>query len=293
LGGISNYSHSSLTSTNKPKTISPPLISSSKAASSTVKYAIKPSPIQNKKEDNWELTKIEAYMTPNKEKTMKFTFLEKQQKVKPQLQKMSPKPQSKANLLSKTKDIRFNNTLKSFGVSNKAGRTYDRTTKINQDIAFYFKNFLQIRNLYLFGVLDGHGNSGHILAKDIKKLVQQNMVSYEEEHKKSKGSSLFLQGKEARKNLMIKTFEKTQVEVLSSNISDAERSGSTASLVLIFGKTLLCANVGDSRVIIASENKDKEWVATVLSKDHKPDAMDESARIKAAGGKVDQYRGRG
>jgi len=253
---------------------------------------MKPNAALIKKEDILKINETASYRTPNKETTMKFTFLKEQQKSKLQLQSMSPKPQGKASLLSKFTDTRFNNTLKGFGVFTKAGCTSDKATKINQDIAFHSKNFLQIRNLYLFGVLDGHGDSGHILAKDIKKLLKQNMIGYEEENKKTKGRSLFLQGKEARKNLLIRTFEKTQIEVLSSNISDPERSGSTASLVLLFGKTLLCANVGDSRVIIASENKDKEWIATVLSKDHKPDDVEESTRIKAAGGKVDQYRGR-
>eukprot|EP00826_Nyctotherus_ovalis_P041168 TRINITY_DN4116_c0_g3_i1.p1 TRINITY_DN4116_c0_g3~~TRINITY_DN4116_c0_g3_i1.p1 ORF type:complete len:319 (-),score=48.53 TRINITY_DN4116_c0_g3_i1:446-1402(-) len=295
LSGVSSYSHTALRAGKKPS----PILSAtslSKPVNVLAKPALKPSSkiaIQDKAEKKANIRqspKAQLHKTPT---TTKWTLTKEVQFAKLQAHAMSksPKPQSKTNLLAKA-DMRFDNTLKSFGIFSKTGCTADKASKINQDAAFYKKNFFQIRNVHLFGVLDGHGDSGHILAEDIKKLIQQNLIGLEEENKKNKGCSLFLQGKEARKNLAVKAFEKTQEEVLSGNIADANKSGSTASLLFLFGKSLLCANVGDSRMILASQTKDQTWTSAVLSKDHKPDSEAESARIKAAGGCVDQYRGR-
>ena len=66
---------------------------------------------------------------------------------------------------------------------------------------------------------------------------------------------------------------------------DKTFSGTTAVCCLIIGNKLTVANVGDSRIILASRQGDKD-VAEEVSIDHKPERPDEKARIHAAGGRV-------
>ena len=67
----------------------------------------------------------------------------------------------------------------------------------------------------------------------------------------------------------------------------SQNSGSTACSVLLTTrqKSLVCANVGDSRAVLCREGR-----AIDLSRDHKPELAEESARIKAAGGYVEGNR---
>jgi len=79
---------------------------------------------------------------------------------------------------------------------------------------------------------------------------------------------------------------------------DVSFSGTTMIFVLIKGSVLYCANVGDSRALIARQVNDtgntttsgRHWMSIVLSRDHKPDEKDESARIFQWGGRVESYQ---
>ena len=53
------------------------------------------------------------------------------------------------------------------------------------------------------------------------------------------------------------------------------KCGSTASIVLIVGKHIFCANIGDSRTVLSRQGK-----AVNLSLDHKASRPDEIIRIK-------------
>jgi serine/threonine protein phosphatase PrpC len=61
-----------------------------------------------------------------------------------------------------------------------------------------------------------------------------------------------------------------------------ERKGCTANVLLIYDGTLICANAGDSRCLVAEGG-----VAIPLSKDHKPANKKERERIRNAGLRVD------
>jgi serine/threonine protein phosphatase PrpC len=66
---------------------------------------------------------------------------------------------------------------------------------------------------------------------------------------------------------------------------DTEFSGTTLSMAIIRGNTLIGVNIGDSRVILGLE-KDGKIVAEEFTHDHKPDSPLEKERILAAGGRV-------
>ena len=53
-------------------------------------------------------------------------------------------------------------------------------------------------------------------------------------------------------------------------------SGSTVVLTFISNNLIICANCGDSRAILISENENK---IIFLSRDHKPELPEEKKRI--------------
>jgi len=74
-----------------------------------------------------------------------------------------------------------------------------------------------------------------------------------------------------------KIYDQIQDELTCSTIN-ASASGSTLVNVIIHNSTVLCANVGDSRAILARQSKNylilvdkKNWEVVYLSQDHKPD----------------------
>ncbi len=89
------------------------------------------------------------------------------------------------------------------------------------------------------------------------------------------------------------SFRQANAELLTLPF-DVDYSGSTVVIALVLGRRLICANVGDSRAVLGSlKGKDaqKTWVATALSRDHKPDLPDEKRRILQSEGRVEQFRG--
>ncbi|KAK3736305.1 hypothetical protein QZH41_020770 [Actinostola sp. cb2023] len=64
-------------------------------------------------------------------------------------------------------------------------------------------------------------------------------------------------------------------------------SGTTAAVVIIRGRKMYVAHVGDSGVVLASQNKVTKAVhARAITSDHKPESPEEKKRIEALGGKV-------
>ena len=70
------------------------------------------------------------------------------------------------------------------------------------------------------------------------------------------------------------------------NIDEEGDSGTTACVVLLTPHSILCANAGDSRSVLATSSLSDSDAVIPLSFDHKPDDAPEEARIRAAGGYV-------
>ena len=62
-----------------------------------------------------------------------------------------------------------------------------------------------------------------------------------------------------------------------------DRSGSCAVIALIVADMCYLANVGDSRAIMSVDGGEK---ILTLSRDHKPEAPDETKRIEENGGRI-------
>ena len=89
-------------------------------------------------------------------------------------------------------------------------------------------------------------------------------------------------------NTIKDSFQKTHEDILDRSF-DTNYSGTTVCSVFIYGKVLFCANVGDSRAIIGRQENDK-WMSLALSKDHKPDNIEEKKRILNKNGRVEAYK---
>ena len=137
--------------------------------------------------------------------------------------------------------------------------------------------------------MDGHGDYGKVISDYVKTNLPLNIQLLEAKNKKT-SKELGLLNESTRKQLMIESFAKSQEDLTIKLKDESSQSGATATLVFIIGKTLFCANVGDSRAILGtvSEGKTIEWNVTRISNDHKPEMQLELRRITEAKGKVAQ-----
>ena len=78
-------------------------------------------------------------------------------------------------------------------------------------------------------------------------------------------------------------------KALGSSRIDCEFSGSTSVVSFLKGKTLTTAWVGDSRGVMGRTKKGGGYEAVALTKDHKPTAPEEKARIVATNGRVERW----
>ena len=160
--------------------------------------------------------------------------------------------------------------IKNYSSYSLGGTDGFRRPKTNQD-SFLTK---QDGKNYIFGVFDGHGLEGHLISQLIKKYLSDNV-----------NSSMF----SSRENIF-SIFKQLSSVVNTSHSFDAMESGSTAVITFISNETIICANCGDSRAILISDNENN---IISLSRDHKPDLPDEKKRIIECGGRVDRICGMG
>ena len=188
-------------------------------------------------------------------------------------------------------DLYSHNSLSSFGSFSKSGRNHDRSSKRNQDSFVTIPNFMKSSYIHLFGVMDGHGNYGKTISTKISEDLPNFIETLESDHKTSFRDSILYKGKVFREQLMLRAFERAENSLISECAEDSKDSGSTATIVCLIGKILLCANVGDSRAILCSEYNGI-WTAEQITIDHKPEYGLERDRIIYSGGIVDACRGK-
>ena len=169
----------------------------------------------------------------------------------------------------------INQTQKNYYLKNYSSYTLGGTDafkrpKTNQD-SYLTKE--DDKN-FIFGVFDGHGFEGHLVSQAIKNYLNNNL-----------NSSTF----SSNENIYT-IFKSLSSSINSSSNFNAMESGSTVVLTFISNNLIICANCGDSRAILISENENK---IIALSRDHKPELPEEKKRILESGGRVDQIYGMG
>mmetsp|Transcript_432 Transcript_432/g.468 ORF Transcript_432/g.468 Transcript_432/m.468 type:complete len:666 (+) Transcript_432:161-2158(+) len=139
-------------------------------------------------------------------------------------------------------------------------------------------------------VFDGHGGGecSNFLVDALPKSIRNQMFAEREALRNAIESSRGVRGghseqsEDATSELMrriLKTaYLRTDKEFISPK--SAPQSGSTAATVILMGRRLFVANVGDSRVVLCRGGGQ----CVELTSDHKPSRPDEAARVRAAGG---------
>lgn len=171
-----------------------------------------------------------------------------------------------------TNNANNNYFISSYGSYTLGGTDGFGHPKTNQDSYITKIEELQDYKEYTFGVFDGHGLQGNLVSEGIRNYLMN--CTYDQYSTKQKIITMF--------NSLSKTIE-------SSKNFDVFCSGSTVVIVHISKEKIVCANCGDSRAILINGLGN----IVKLSRDHKPELIDEKKRIIAAGGRVDRIYGMG
>ena len=194
------------------------------------------------------------------------------------------------NITIKRKDLyEFNipNFITSFAASSIKG-----TQSENQDSYFYYNNFFLVKNLYIFGVADGHGKYGQEISQlisilfpsyffyillddnlnarkmDITKIILK-LIKMQEPPKEIKDMFIlryffnkfeidfstipFING---NRQFLFKTLHETinycHKELKNRYHIDIKISGTTLCSAMVLGHILYIINVGDSRIILGT-----------------------------------------
>lgn len=139
-------------------------------------------------------------------------------------------------------------------------------------------------------VFDGHGGDecSNYLVDALPRHIRNQMLADREALQRSimdgrgpRGLHAD-QGEDATSEVMRRVLKTAYLRADKEFIAPkaAPQSGSTGATVVLFGRRLFAANVGDSRVVLARKN----GACLELTSDHKPSRPDEAARVRAAGG---------
>ena len=118
-----------------------------------------------------------------------------------------------------------------------------------------------------FGVYDGHG--GSLCAEYLLKHLHKNICN---QPSFAKGDF---------ENAIKTGFSMTDENFIKKCMEHGLIDGSTALVVLLIDDKIVTAHCGDSRAVLSRDKK-----AIRLTEDHKPDRVDELARIEELGGEV-------
>ena len=150
---------------------------------------------------------------------------------------------------------------------------------------FHFIKALLLKKIFCsyFGLFDGHSGKevGIYLMENLHKILHQNFLE------KNNIENI---NSDNLKNIVIKSFEQIDKEINSKNYKN--ETGSTGTVLLLYkeentplGKSLLCANVGDSKAYLITKQEMK-----LITKDHKCNDQNEVKRIRDNGGVVFRER---
>ena len=201
----------------------------------------------------------------------------------------SKNEQKKGNKIKFSKDVNY---FKYCIYKSSAGKDSFGKRKVNQDVYLVKINMYDIEGFNLFGVLDGHGENGHLVSRFARNFIIEEIQNKIKKSNKKSLSEIYSLLIKDNYSLIKKAYQKVDKEISKQNFN-ANFSGSTCVIVFQIGNNLISANVGDSRAILIqteNENDDKLEKTKIveLSKDQKPDLPEEKKRIYKMGGIVDQ-----
>ncbi|XP_057435792.1 probable protein phosphatase 2C 33 [Lotus japonicus] len=192
----------------------------------------------------------------------------------------------------------------------------------NQDAMIVWENFCSRQDTIFCGVFDGHGPYGHMVAKKVRDSLpmklnahwefnasgeeslkeltintvlsmnseetpslsadEESRVSVDAAEETEKHPEIFHTLKES----FLKSFKVMDRELKMHQTIDCFCSGTTAVTLVKQGHDLIIGNVGDSRAVLATRDRDDSLVAVQLTVDLKPNLPAEAERIRKCKGRV-------
>ena len=186
-------------------------------------------------------------------------------------------------------DFNHTNFIKSYNIISVKGNQFE-----NQDNYFFYENYFLVKNLYFFGVLDGHGKNGKEISKyasilfpsylfylllddnlserkldinkEIIKLIkiqesplnikQMFILTYFFNKFEVDFSTipLFSNNQQKLNHIILESIDYSQNALSSKYDIDISLSGTTLCSALIIGNILYIINIGDSRAILGTYN---------------------------------------
>ena len=163
--------------------------------------------------------------------------------------------------------------------------------KTNQDTYIIEKNINGILNFNIFGVLDGHGDDGHLVSKFVKRYVIHRIKNHPLIKKLDEPKEIYRQLKSKGFDIISKIFIDADTQ-LQKEAFDSTYSGTTIVLLIQLEEHIICANSGDSRAIAIYDEKNNGNLNNSkifhLSYDCKPNLPNEKRRIYESGGVVEK-----
>ncbi|KAJ8621136.1 hypothetical protein MRB53_029665 [Persea americana] len=190
----------------------------------------------------------------------------------------------------------------------------------NQDAMLVWENFGSRNDTIFCGVFDGHGPFGHMVAKKVRDTLPVKLFTHLKANGSDHGSlhennsflgsmnseetgsismddewceSLDLKENEklpemylTLKQALLKAFKLMDKELKMHPTIDCFCSGTTAVTLVKQGQDLVIGNVGDSRAVLGTRDKDNSMIAVQLTVDLKPNLPREAARIQQCKGRV-------
>ena len=148
------------------------------------------------------------------------------------------------------------------------GYTLNGVKQKNQDSFFLKKNFLSKDEHFFIGICDGHGLFGDLVSQYISETLPLYVKNITDED-------------------LIQAFIDTNNSLITNTKIDCSLSGTTCTSLIITLDKIICANIGNTRAILAKY--ENGYYNTInLSRDHKPTESDEIKRILAGGGVIKQ-----
>jgi len=160
--------------------------------------------------------------------------------------------------------------------SKKGIVPYNRN-KVNQDRTMVKWALGDDENAALFGVMDGHGEFGHLVAEFVKEKLPETL-----------GTEKCL--REDPEKAILSAVKRMCDSLAQSQINIAF-SGTTCVFGVLLDRRLYVGNIGDSRCVLCRQGPDGSLIPIPLSIDQKPDSPAEKARILKAGGRVEPLPG--
>ncbi|XP_019193700.1 PREDICTED: probable protein phosphatase 2C 33 [Ipomoea nil] len=190
----------------------------------------------------------------------------------------------------------------------------------NQDAMIVWENFGSRTDTVFCGVFDGHGPYGHMVAKRVRDSLPLKLSALWEVNTKSEdvliefslNTALSMNSESASllsadevpmasidveevhkqpdvfltlKDSFLKAFKIMDRELRGTSI-DCFCSGTTAVTLVKQGQDLIIGNVGDSRAVLGTRDKDNSLTAVQLTVDLKPSLPAEAERIRKHKGRV-------